>query len=105
MKKKLISVLLSTALVASMTGCGQSGQGTSTTQTTNTEGAESVQTEQTTQETEQSEGAEDESLYATDAVLKLWGSQDDQNYLQEAIGMFKEDHPEAAGWTIALLLF
>lgn len=102
MKKKLVSVLLSAALVASMTGCGQSGQGTSTTQTTNTEGTGSVQAEQTTQatETEQSEGAEDESLYATDAVLKLWGSQDDQNYLQEAIGMFKEDHPEAAGWTI-----
>lgn len=92
MKKKLISVLLSGALAVSMFGCGQ-------TQTT-TGDAQQAETTETTQ-TEQAEtGDTEESRYAADATLKLWGSQDDQAYLQEAISMFKEDYPEAAGWTI-----
>lgn len=92
MKKKLISVLLSGVLAVSLLGCGQ-------TQTT-TGDAQQAETTETTQ-TEQAEtGDAEESLYAADATLKLWGSQDDQSYLQEAISMFKEDYPEAAGWTI-----
>lgn len=92
MKKKLISVLLSGALAVSMFGCGQ-------TQTT-TGDAQQAETTETTQ-TEQAEtGDTEESRYAADATLKLWGSQDDQAYLQEAISMFKEDYPETAGWTI-----
>lgn len=92
MKKKIISVLLSGALAVSIFGCGQ-------TQTT-TGDAQQAETTETTQ-TEQAEtGDAEESLYAADATLKLWGSQDDQAYLQKAISMFKEDYPEAAGWTI-----
>lgn len=92
MKKKLISVLVSGALAISMFGCGQ-------TQTTTGDAQQAETTEATQTETGDIEDTE-ESLYAADATLKLWGSQDDQSYLQEAISMFKEDYPEAAGWTI-----
>lgn len=92
MKKKLISVLLSGALAVTMFGCGQ-------TQTT-TGDAQQAETTETTQTESAETGDTEESLYAADATLKLWGSQDDQAYLQEAISMFKEDYPEAAGWTI-----
>ena len=87
MKKKLISVLLSTALVFSMVGCGQAENETNSTKETNTAGADSAQTEQA-----QAAGGAEDSLYAADAVLKLWGSQDDQEYLKEAISMFKEEY-------------
>lgn len=80
MKKKLISILLSVTLVCSMCGCGQ---------------------KETAKNAQQAKNGEaEESLYAEDATLKLWGSQDDQAYLQEAISMFKEDYPVAAGWNI-----
>lgn len=93
MKRKLISVLLSAALVISVVGCGQTG-----TETTKGE-QQTGKTEAGQAQTQDGESAE-ESLYASDAVLKLWGSQDDQLYLQDAIKMFKEDYPEAEGWTI-----
>lgn len=38
--------------------------------------------------------------YAEDASIKVWGSQEDQEMLQTIIANFKEDYPEAAGWTI-----
>lgn len=38
--------------------------------------------------------------YASDAEIKVWGSQEDQEMLQTIIENFKEDHPEAADWTI-----
>lgn len=37
---------------------------------------------------------------AADAKIKVWGSQEDQEMLQTIIANFKEDYPEAAGWTI-----
>ena len=89
MKKKLISVLLSTTLVVSMAGCGNTQQTANNASKTGTSEANSAQTEQKSQaDAGQSAGTADDSLYAADAVLKLWGSQDDQIYLQEAIRMF-----------------
>lgn len=38
--------------------------------------------------------------YAKDAKLKVWGSQEDQEMYKKLIEMFKEEHPEAADWTI-----
>ncbi|MDO5423114.1 MAG: extracellular solute-binding protein [Eubacteriales bacterium] len=38
--------------------------------------------------------------YASDAKIKVWGSQEDQEMLQGMIESFKEAYPEAAGWTI-----
>lgn len=98
MKKRLISILLSTVLVVSMTGCGQTKTETnSAKETGSTAETKSAQAEQGQTQAGQTT---EESLYAADAVLKLWGSQDDQYYLQEAIRMFQEEYPEAAGWTI-----
>ena len=37
---------------------------------------------------------------ASDAHIKVWGSQEDQDMLKTIIENFKEDYPEAAGWTI-----
>lgn len=93
MKKKLISTLLAVTLAFGMVGCGQAE-----TETTGEAQQEEVAAEDSAQ-ADAGEAAE-ESLYASDATLKVWGSQDDQAYLQEAIEMFKAAHPEAAGWTI-----
>ena len=79
MKKKLLCLMLSSTLVLGMVGCG-SGTGTS----------------------RDNETGNDDSLYAEDAKLKLWGSQDDQEYLKEAVDSFKKDFPEAANWDIEL---
>ncbi|SDZ77227.1 arabinogalactan oligomer / maltooligosaccharide transport system substrate-binding protein [Pseudobutyrivibrio sp. ACV-2] len=79
MKKKLLCLLLSSTLLMGMVGCGDA---TGSAKTTGTD--------------------DEESLYAEDAKLKLWGSQDDQEYLQDAIDSFKEDFPEAANWDIEL---
>lgn len=87
MKKKVISALLCLSLVGTMMGCG----GTKNTQ-------ESTSKENTTQ-TEEGTAA---SEYAEDAELKLWGSQEDQEYLTKVIEMFKEEYPQAADWNIEL---
>lgn len=79
MKKRLLSLVLSGSIVLGLVGCG----------TTENVGSSKELTD-------------DDSLYASDAKLKLWGSQDDQAYLQEAIDDFKKDFPEAAGWDIEL---
>lgn len=83
MKKKLVSILLCLGLVGSMVGCGNA-------ESDKENDKESVNTEES--------GAE----YASDAKLKLWGSQEDQEYLTKAVGMFKEAYPEAADWDIEL---
>lgn len=100
MKKKLISILLATALTFGAVGCGQSGAGSQSGTGSQQESTGSQQ--ESTGSQQNSGGSEDASLYASDATLKLWGSQEDQAYLQQAVSMFKEDHPEAAGWTIEL---
>lgn len=82
MKKKIISALLCFGLVGSMMGCEDA--------------------ENPTKGTLQTEGGTAALEYAEDAELKLWGSQEDQEYLTKAIEMFKEAHPEAAGWNIEL---
>ncbi len=79
MKKKLLCLLLSSTLLMGMVGCGDA---TGSAKATGND--------------------DEESLYAEDAKLKLWGSQDDQAYLQDAIDSFKEDFPEAANWDIEL---
>lgn len=87
MKKKVISALLCLSLVGTMMGCG---------------GAKNKQESTSKENTTQTEEGTAASEYAEDAELKLWGSQEDQEYLTKAIDMFKEAHPEAAGWNIEL---
>lgn len=94
MKKKLISALLALSLAATMAGCGNAGG--------NNKGTANVQSGNSGTEDKASEveSGTTESEYAADAKLKLWGSQEDQEYLAKALDMFKEAHPEAAGWDI-----
>lgn len=77
MHKKILSLVLSGTIALGLVGCGNS-------------------------EANNTEVDDSDSLYASDAKLKLWGSQDDQAYLQEAVDSFKQDFPEAANWDIEL---
>lgn len=76
MKKKVVSIMLATTMVMSLVGCG----GIDTASTSGGEGKTAG--------------------FATDAKIKVWGSQEDQEMLQGIIENFKEDNPEAADWTI-----
>lgn len=99
MKRKLLSVLLCASMVMSMAACGQDAN----TQATGDDSSAKVEDTSSAADNSVADAdTEEESLYAADATLKLWGSQDDQAYLQQAIEMFKEDYPEAAGWDISL---
>lgn len=87
MKKKVISALLCLSLVGTMMGCG---------------GAKNTQESTSKENTAQAEEGTAASEYAEDAELKLWGSQEDQEYLTKVIEMFKEEYPQAADWNIEL---
>lgn len=93
MKKKLLSTLLCFSMAAALTGCGnQPGNTAAGTNAPVSNGGEA----------ETSDAAGTTSEYAQDAELKLWGSQEDQEYLAEAIESFKADYPEAKDWKIEL---
>lgn len=96
MKKKVVSALLCLSMVAALMGCGNQNGGAE--KQNETQKVEQNETEDT--KTEQSEDTE--TQYAADAALKLWGSQEDQEYLAEAIEMFKQDNPVAENWNIEL---
>lgn len=95
MKKKLLSSLLCFSMVMALAGCGGDAKES---ETSTTGDATAAGTNVTEQAATTSGGAE----YAADAKLKLWGSQEDQEYLGKIIEMFKEDYPEAKDWTIEL---
>lgn len=77
MKKRVVSILLTTAMAVSLlAGCGSDSKETKTASGTKTAG------------------------YAKDAKLKVWGSQEDQEMLKGIIEEFKADNAEAAEWEI-----
>lgn len=79
MKKRVISMILAGIMtVGGLTGCGSDKKEVSTNES----------------------GSAQSVGYAKDAKIKVWGSQEDQNMLQEIIANFKEENPEAADWTI-----
>lgn len=94
MKKRLLSTLLCVSMVTMAAGCGS--------QTESTDGSTGNTTGSAAATEETSDAAAGTSEYAADAQLKLWGSQEDQEYLGEVIEMFKEDYPEAKDWDIEL---
>lgn len=84
MKKKVLAMVMAGILAAGslLAGCGSKD-------------------EQKTGADAKGQSAEKtESGYAKDAKLKVWGSQEDQDMYKKLIEMFKEEHPEAAEWTI-----
>lgn len=87
MKKRVISALLCLSLVGTMMGCGS---------------AKNTQDSEPKENTTQTEEGTVASEYAKEAELKLWGSQEDQEYLTKVIEMFKEEYPQAADWNIEL---
>jgi len=112
MKRKLLSLLLCSTMVLGLTACGntETASVADSVQTSTDEvSEETVESEAESDETPIDEAASDEedagideSLYAEDATLKLWGSQDDQAYLQDAVEQFKQDYPFAANWNVEL---
>ncbi len=86
MKKKVLAMIMAGILAAGglLAGCGGKDDGKQSTGA----GAQGQGDEKT------------ESGYAKDAKLKVWGSQEDQDMYKKLIEMFKEEHPEAADWTI-----
>lgn len=84
MKKRVLSMVLAgVMIVGAMTGCGAKKDGGNASPAAKDTGS-GTQT----------------AAYADDAKIKVWGSQEDQEMLKGMIESFKEDHPEAAGWTI-----
>ncbi len=91
-KRKLLGLLLCTTMAFGMTACGKNESKTE---------KPSVGNVSETTASKSSDNDED-GLYATDASLKLWGSQDDQEYLKYVVEQFKRDYPVAADWNIEL---
>lgn len=86
MRKKLVSIMLATALVVtSLTGCGGSND---------KDKATSSNDSNTKNETAK------EPEYAKDAKIKVWASQEDQEFVKKVIDNFKNDTPQAADWSI-----
>lgn len=89
MRKKLVSIMLATALVVtSLTGCGGNNDKDKTTSGSDTNTKSETQT------------AAKEPEYAKDAAIKVWASQEDQEFLKKVIENFKKDTPQAADWKI-----
>lgn len=100
MKKKLVSAVLCFSMVAALAGCGNTAEGTDN--ATDAAAADSGSAADDAAATEAGAGSGSGAEYASDAVLKLWGSQEDQAYLLEVINSFKTDYPEAKDWDIQL---
>lgn len=89
--KKLMSVLLATAMVLSLCACG------------NTEKENSVDTtesvaDNTSVETTTTETTEEVAPAPQDITLKLWGAQEEQDIMAELCEKFAAEHPEN-NWT------
>lgn len=76
MRRNVLALIMAGLLaIGGLTGCGKS----------NSDGAN---------------GVEAKAGYASDAKLKIWGSQEDQEMYRELIEKFKQDNPEAKDWQI-----
>lgn len=97
MKKKLLSIVMATAMVACMTGCGNN------TESASAEKTEAVEVSEEDGQAETEGEAPDEGNPAEQSViegdgemisLKIWGSQTDQDLLKELCEEFAKEHPE-----------
>lgn len=102
MRRKIVATVLAVAMTASLlAGCG-SGSGSSSSGGSNSgssnDGAQAQNSSESGQET--ADAGQSGSGASGDVNIKVWGSQEDQEMLGDIIANFKEDCPEAAGWTI-----
>ena len=96
MKKKVLAMLLTATMVASLAGCG-SGDDTATETPATTEAATDETAEATEAPAEDAAPAEVE-----DVALTVWGAEEDQAMLQQMIDAFIAEHSAEANLTIEL---
>ena len=97
MKKKLLSIVMATAMVACMTGCGNNAESASAENTEAVEVSEEDAQAETEGETADEGTPAEQSVIEGDGemiTLKVWGSQTDQDLLKELCEEFAKEHPE-----------
>ena len=102
MKKKLVSVILTAAMGATLlAGCGNGAA--STVEETATETAETATevAETATETAETAETAEEITDYGTGEV-KVWVADNVVDFTNEQIAKFQEAHPEMSGYTFTV---
>ena len=93
MMKKIMSVLLTGAMVLSLTACGAAPAADNAPAASTTEAEEATAEEATTEEAPVEETADAQNI-----TLKVWGSQVEQDNLVELCEAFAAEHPEN-NWT------
>jgi arabinogalactan oligomer/maltooligosaccharide transport system substrate-binding protein len=89
--KKLVALLMAMVLVlASLTACGSKAKDTKDTSTSETSGDEAK-----TDDTAESEEPASTEPQLSDASLKVWGPQEQQDTLKALCDQFQAKHPEA----------
>ena len=87
MKKKFVSIILATSMLAGLCACGNSTDSANAAENT---AAQATETTDTTQaQSDAQETAPQENI-----KLKVWGSQTDQDLLKELCEEFATEHPE-----------
>ena len=100
MKKKVFSKVIAMMMVSAM-GMSMAGCGGSQTKTTEAP-AESAAAEGAAAEAPAESAQADAPMFQnTEATLTVWGSQDDQQMLNEMVDAFKAEYPEVA-WNITV---
>ena len=96
MKKRVLALIMSTAMIASvLTACGSSDEGTTTTDKT------------TTEKTESTDSSSDSASSTTDVAgatgeIKVWVAENVVSLTQEKIEAFKTANPDYAGFTVTV---
>lgn len=98
---KVIAMMMISAMGMSMVGCGSSSAASANTSTETKEEAPAA-TEETKEEASAEDAAAEAPMFQnTEASLVVWGSQDDQQMLNEMVDAFKAEYPEVA-WDITV---
>lgn len=99
MKKKALALLLASAMVATLAGCGKSEETTAETTETKTEAADTAETTEAADTAETTAAEEEEAITAT---ITVWSPSEDQsadmgNWLPTMCEQFAAEHPN---WTL-----
>lgn len=104
MKKKVVSMFLATALAATMlAGCGSKDSEDANAKEDAGTSSESEGTQDDAADNQDSsEGGEEDTEFAGDIALRMWGAEEDQAMLQEMIDAFVEEYKDQANITVEL---